>query len=119
MSAAKQKGTAWESKIVDYLRVNGAPHAERRAQTGVNDQGDISGIPGVVTEAKNAQRTELPAWVDEAEREAANVGPGTLAVVWHHRRGKASPADGLVTMTGRQWVHILALMGYITAKETE
>lgn len=116
MSASKARGTRWESAIVDYLRANGVPHAERRALGGASDRGDIAGIPGVVVEAKNAKATALAAWIDEAETERRN-DLADLAVVWHHRRGKGSPADAYVTMTGATLVLLLAAAGYITRPE--
>lgn len=116
MSAARAKGTRWESAIVDYLRTNGVPHAERRALSGTQDRGDIAGLPGVVIEAKNARTADLAGWVDEAEVERNNAR-AELAVVWHHRRGKASPADGYVTMSGATLVHLLRAAGYIATPE--
>lgn len=112
MSASKARGTRWESKIVDYLRANGVPHAERRALGGSSDRGDIAGIPGVVVEAKSTARVELAAWIDEAEAERIN-DRADVAVVWHHRRGKGSPGEGYVTMTGATLVALLAAAGYI------
>jgi hypothetical protein len=112
MSASKRKGTAWESAIVDYLRAHGAPHAERRALGGAKDRGDVAGIPGVVVEAKAAAKLELGAWLAEAEAERANDG-AALAVVWHKRRGKGSPADAYVTMDGATLVRLLHAAGYL------
>lgn len=112
MSASKAKGTRWESAIVDYLRANGAPHAERRALGGAKDRGDIAGIPGVVIEAKSHTGMRLADWIAEAETERVNAG-ADLAVVWHHRRGKASAGDGYVTMDGRTFVRLLRAAGYI------
>ena len=112
MTASKRKGTAWESAIVDYLREHGAPHAERRALAGARDRGDIAGIPGIVIEAKAAAKTELGVWLAEAETERANDG-AALGVVWHKRRGKASPGDGYVTMSGAALVRLLTDAGYI------
>lgn len=109
-----KKGPHWEAKIVAYLRANGVPHAERRVMGGLADRGDIAGIPSVVIEAKNAAALALASWVDEAEDERLNDG-AELAVVWHHRRGKASPGDGYVTMTGATLVYLLAAAGYIAA----
>jgi hypothetical protein len=114
MSASKRKGTAWESAIVDYLRANGVPHAERRAQNGAKDRGDIAGVPGVVFEAKSAARVELGPWLLEAEAERANDG-ADLAVVWHKRRGKTSAGDAYVTMSGATLVGLLRAAGYIAA----
>ena len=105
MSRARAKGTAWESAIVAYLRGSGFPLAERRALAGVADKGDVSGVPAVI-EAKNCRRDELAAWVDEATSEAVNAGVD-VGVVWHHRRGKASPGEGFVTMSGATFVRLL------------
>lgn len=116
MNRPKIKGTRWESAIVDYLRSNGVPHAERRASNGTKDRGDVAGIPGVVTEAKCAARMELAAWLDEAEAERVNDG-AALAAVWSKRRGRASPGDGYVTISGATWVRLLAEAGYIARTE--
>lgn len=112
MSAARSKGTRWETAIVDYLRSHGAPHAERRAPSGAKDRGDVAGIPGVVIEAKSHTGLNLAGWIDEAEVERANDG-AALAVVWHKRRGKTSAGDGYVTMTGSTFVRLLIEAGYI------
>jgi hypothetical protein len=88
------------------------PHAERRARNGAKDRGDIAGIAGVVIEAKSAARTQLAAWLDEAETERVNDGAG-IAVVWAHRRGKGSPGQGYVVMTGDTLVKLLAEAGYV------
>lgn len=112
MSCSRAKGTAWESAIVDYLRDNGAPHAERRAQSGATDRGDIAGIPAVVIEAKSAARVELAGWLDEAELERKH-DHANLGVVWFKRRGKTSPGDGFVLMSGAALVQLLADAGYI------
>lgn len=115
MSASKAKGTRWESAIVDFLRASGVPHAERRALNGSQDRGDIAGIPGVVIEGKNAKAVTLASWLDEAEAERINDN-ATIAAVWHHRRGKASPGDGYVTMSGAMFVKLLTEAGYIARR---
>lgn len=106
MSVARAKGTRWESAIVGYLNENGFPHVERRALAGAADKGDIGGLPGWVIEAKNCGRDALPAWIDEVTAEQANAG-AEFGAVWHHRRGKGSPGDGFVTITGATAVRIL------------
>jgi hypothetical protein len=111
VSRSKQKGTAWESAIVGYLADHGFPNVERRALRGTQDRGDIAGIPGWVLEAKNHATTSLGVWMDEAIAEQANDG-ADYAAVWHHRRGKASPGDGFVTMTGAAWVRLVRQAGY-------
>lgn len=111
MSRSKSKGTAWEGAIVRYLAVEGFPHVERRALAGTADRGDIAGIPGVVIEAKNCKSITLAAWVDEAAIEQANDG-AEFSAVWHHRRGRASPADGFVTMSGSTFTRLLRAAGF-------
>lgn len=111
MSRSKQKGTKFETAIVGYVAEHGFPHAERRALSGTQDRGDLAGIPGWVIEAKNCATATLAAWVDEMLAEVANDG-AAYGAVWHHRRGKASPADAYVTMTGAMFVRLIRQAGY-------
>lgn len=111
MSRQKQKGTRWESAIVTYLRERGWPHAERRALNGAKDQGDVAGIVGIVIEAKDQARHSFAEWLDEANQERDNAH-ADLAVVWAHRRGKASPRDGYVVMDGETFTWLLKSAGY-------
>lgn len=110
MTRSKQKGTSAETAVVRYLQANGFPHVERRALAGVNDKGDIAGVPGVVIEVKNCSRMDLSGWVREAETERDNAH-AAVGVVWHKRRGKADPAHWFVTLTGSQFVELLRVKG--------
>lgn len=103
MSRSKQKGTAFERLIADYLaeqlnddRIDRAPLA------GTKDKGDIAGVRSpfgrVVLELKNHNRQELAVWVDEAETERGNADALVGAVV-HKRRGKGQPGNQYVTLT--------------------
>lgn len=116
MSASKRKGTGWESAVVAYLKESGVIHAERRTLNGAKDRGDIAGIPGVVIECKNEKAINLASYVDEAEAERRNDG-AAIAAAWIKRRGKASPGDGYVTLTGERFVRLLADAGYITLED--
>lgn len=106
MNAAKAKGTRWESAIVAFLAERGWVNAERRALHGTQDKGDVVGIPGVVIEAKSAARLDLAGWLAEAEAERVN-DRARWGVVWAKRRGKTSPSDGYVLMSGRTFVELL------------
>jgi voltage-gated potassium channel Kch len=108
VSRAKAKGTRFETQVVEYLRTHGFSTVERRSLAGANDKGDITGLPGVVIEVKNHKAMTLAGWVDEAEAEGGNAG-ADLAVVWHKRRGKGSPGDCFVTMSGDYFVALLRL----------
>ena len=108
MSASKRRGTKAEVAVRDYLRANGWLHAERLPTEGAKDRGDITGVdPELVIEVKACARMELGAWLDEADTEATNA-EASVAVVWHKRRGKANPAEWYVTMSGEDFVRILA-----------
>jgi len=80
VSAAKRKGTAAESSVVEFLSLQW-PHVERRALSGARDRGDIAGIPGVVFEVKAAARLEIPAWLRELEAEIENDNAETGLLV--------------------------------------
>ena len=116
MSASRRKGTAWETAVVKYLQENGAPHAERRALAGGKDRGDIAGIPGVVIECKNEKIISLATYVDETEAERRNAG-ARIGLAWIKRRGKSSPGDGYVLMTGDMLIRLLADAGYLDTRE--
>jgi hypothetical protein len=118
MSASKEKGTRWETAIVQFLRENGVPHAERRALNGSKDRGDVAGIPGVVIEAKSAARVTLAAWMDEATAERAN-DHADVGVVWIKRVGKTSPGAGYVIMDGDQLMRLLRSAGYVQGGQND
>jgi hypothetical protein len=111
MSASKDRGTRWESAIVSFLRDKGFTYAERRALAGALDKGDITGLPGVVVEAKHVARTDLSGWLDEAEQERDNAR-ADVGVVWFKRRGYTSPGRAYVLMTGDDFTWLLKSAGY-------
>jgi hypothetical protein len=105
----KIKGTRAESAVVTYLKENGFPSAERRALSGTQDKGDVAGVIGTVIEVKDCARDGLPGWMDETTVEGVNAG-ADVAVCWHKRRGRSSPADWFVTMTGAQFLEVLHIL---------
>lgn len=109
--SAKQAGTRWESAIVGYLVAQGWPHAERRARTGAQDKGDITGVVGVCIEAKDVSRIELARFANETAIETANAG-AAIGAAWIKRRGKASPAEGYVLLDGATFTQLLKEAGY-------
>ncbi|TDD45414.1 hypothetical protein E1286_24155 [Nonomuraea terrae] len=106
MSRNKDKGSAAERAIVDYLRRVGFIHAERRLAGATKDRGDIAGIPGVVIEVKNQATLKLAEWLEEAHLERHNDN-AQIAAVWHKRRMKGSPAEWYVTMDGTTFAYLL------------
>ena len=74
MSKSKQKGTSAESAFVKNERVlESFPNVERRALSGVNDMGDVSGAVGLVFEIKNHKTYKFPEWLKETEVERVNA----------------------------------------------
>lgn len=94
---SKQKGTAWETAVVTWLREHGFPYAERRTLAGVNDKGDVSGLPGVVLECKSCATLQLPAWLRELEVEMANADVQVGAVVIK-KKGSTKVDDAYAVM---------------------
>lgn len=80
MSRPRDIGTTAETAVVKYLRTHGWPHAERRALTGAQDLGDITGTPGVCWEIKAGKTAEkagdglITDWLDETETERRHAG---------------------------------------------
>lgn len=94
---AKQRGTAFETRLVKYLRENGWPNAERRALSGSADKGDVSGMP-VVLEAKAQKSFDLAGWIDEAKAEAKNAGVPMGIVVFPRRNHSMDEAYALLRL---------------------
>ncbi|QDQ12455.1 hypothetical protein [Streptomyces spectabilis] len=113
----KQKGTAWESSIRDYLNSflglvdeHGAfldpfdsGNVRRAAQEGARDVGDIHCVPFVL-EAKNTASPAVPTWIRQAEIEAVHAG-FPFGVVVQKVRG-SSVAMGRVHVSVRTWTRI-------------
>lgn len=78
---SKAKGTRWEVRLRDHFRANGAPHCERLAQGGSQDRGDLTGLPGVVIEAKAYKQMHLAEWQDELRVEMRNADAPVGAVL--------------------------------------
>ena len=111
MSKSKQKGTAAETAVVNYLKSKGRKHVERRSLNGSNDRGDIAGLPGVVIEVKNHARMELSQWVSELEVEMANDKADT-GVVIHKKKGTTDVGQWYATMPVDVWYDLAKEAGY-------
>lgn len=89
VNRSKAKGTAWETRLVNYLKENGFPYATRNPLAGSKDVGDVGNIPGVVWEAKCTKTLALAQWVDEMVAEKRNAGVD-IGVVCFPRRSHAT-----------------------------
>lgn len=107
MSAAKAKGTRWETALVRFFRERGI-EAYRPAQEGFRDVGDLHGLAPFVGQAKDWKSWEsaIREGLDGAEVQKARAGhPFGVAFVKRARRG---PGQGYAVMTVETWAEVLA-----------
>jgi hypothetical protein len=110
-SASKNKGSAFEREIVQYLREHGWAGAERTRAGWVDDRGDIDGVVGVTFECKNQKVLALASWVDELVVEMQH-GNNNVGAVVHKRRGVTNPSDYYATLPLSVFVHLLKEAGF-------
>jgi hypothetical protein len=105
MSKARQKGTSFETAVVNVLKEEGFTNAERF----LNDTslGDIRNLP-VVAECKNHKSLALSEWTKQAE--VSGTKAGKLWAVIHHRPRK-STRQAYVTMSLEQWIVLMRAYG--------
>lgn len=111
MSAAKQKGTAWESALVKYLaeifggRWGLAPR--RVAQEGFKDTGDLHGLGPFIAQAKNwaSWESAIREGLDGAEKQKRNAGAeyGVAFV----KRARKGTGEGYAVMTVATFARVL------------
>lgn len=105
----KRKGSLAERQVADYLLSLGIP-CERIPAGASADRGDLW-VPIIefpTIDVKNQAALDLAGWVDRAHEQADNAGR-VAGVVWHKRRGKASPADWYVTTSGHSFLKLLGV----------
>lgn len=119
MSAAKQKGTAWETALVRFFaerfggRYGLAPR--RVAQTGQLDTGDLHGISPFIAQAKNYKSVVdgLREGLEGAEIQKVRAGePYGVALV--KRPGKAVD-KGYAVMTVETFADVLLRLREVEA----
>lgn len=72
----KQKGTMFETSVLNYLKEQGLGKVRRTPQAGANDTGDINGIVDgfgneVILQCKNHKEFDLSGWLNDAVKQAA------------------------------------------------
>lgn len=102
---SRAKGSAFERRLVAWLRDHGFPEADRAYGEGrADDCGDVDGIDGVCVQARNTKRVELGAGLDAARRQAR----GRLPVLVLHRRGRADPGEAFAVLALADLAELLA-----------
>lgn len=113
MSKAKAKGTQAENFLVNYLRSRFWPFAERRAQSGRNDTGDVTGTPNLVWEMKSGARLDVPGWLTETEQERARAGAEFgILVIKPKGLGEASVGRWWAILPMDQMTDLLRMAGF-------
>lgn len=111
MSAAKAKGTAWETALVKslgaFFRNRYGLDPRRVAQEGFKDSGDLHGLSPFIGQAKNYKSWEeaIRLGLDGAEKQKVNAGePYGVAFI---KRVRKSVGDGYAVMTVATFARIL------------
>jgi hypothetical protein len=96
----------YEAEHVVETYLTSAGYEVLRPRAGAaRDKGDIYGLP-IVISVKNTATPRLSGWLLDLEGMIENKGVAT-GCVWHKRRGRGSPAQWYVTMTGGQFMVFL------------
>jgi hypothetical protein len=115
--ANRRKGHDTERQLARWFRTQGWPGAERAVRTGftaadraVADPGDITGMPGLVVQAKYVAREQIDSWMAETEQQRAAAGAdyGLLVV---RRTGRADPGQWWVWLPLRGLTRIATGLG--------
>jgi hypothetical protein len=113
LSAAKQKGTAHETAIVNYLNSRGIP-AYRPAQSGFADHGDIHGVSPFILQAKDWRdwQSAIREGLDGAQKQRVNAGePYGVAVV---KRARKSIGEAYVVLRLEDFASLLLDLRAVT-----
>lgn len=114
MSRNSRLGYDGERAVEVLWNERGRPVMRPRAGA-AKDIGDLVGLP-IVQSVKNWGSLDLPRWVRGMQDQMVNAGL-PVGVVWHKRRGKASPLDWYVTTSGLVAVELIeAYCDAVTAK---
>lgn len=109
MTAAKDKGTRWETAIVRLLVGAGIP-ARRVAQTGSSDLGDVHGVSPFVIQAKDRRDVldGIREGLDAVQRQAAAAGERWGVVV--SKRARKPIEEAYVVMRLSTFAEVLAAL---------
>ena len=108
---AKAKGRATENQAVGWLRLKGWVNAERRRLAGCEDQGDVSGIPGICIEVKSAAAWAPVRWLRECAAETRNAR-AEIGFVMARPKGGTDVEDWVVMMSPDTLYRLLDQAGW-------
>jgi hypothetical protein len=114
----KQKGTAFETLVRQYLNDLGFKEAQRTVLKGGKDTGDINGIKNpekrqVAVQCKNQKTFSLSQWLNATVEQADNLGGAVPAlVVKRPGKGEKAVGDSYAVMRLSDLVDLLKEAGY-------
>lgn len=116
---AKQKGTAFETLVKDYLNSAGFRDAHRTALKSGADTGDINGIRNgntgsqVAIQCKNHKTYNLSGWLNDTVEQAARLDGGVpVLIVKRAGKGKSAVGDNYAVMRLDDLVDLLKVAGF-------
>lgn len=114
VNRSKQKGTSTETLVVNYLRENGWPYAERRALSGSLDKGDVAGMPGLAIEVKYGNGTlKIGPWLTETGIERLNAGADHgILVVKPFGMGEKSVGSWYAVMVAADFFSLMSKVAF-------
>ena len=83
--ASQRKGRAAEIELAEVLRGYGY-HAAPGTALNYGTEPDVIGLPGLHLEVKRCERLQLPAWIEQAERDAQRMQDGAPVVIFRQNR---------------------------------
>ncbi len=107
----KIKGDRWERDVKEYACANGFPQTEKTRAGYERDRGDLHLVPGLIAQAKNHARINLPEWLTQLAEQIDNAGAehGFLVV---KRRGVADPGRGYAVQELSAHLRLCRAAGY-------
>lgn len=99
----REKGSRAERAVAAYMRTFGWQAETTRAQNGTRRGDDIATDAPVSVEVKDHTKMDLSGWLKQAKENCEEK----VAVVWHKKRGTASPGQWYVTMDGHDFMRLL------------
>ena len=102
-SAERARGNKAERDVAAFLRAHGFGAITSRSAQGFQGGSDIVTTLPLAIEVKDHGRLDLAGWWRQA---VENAGTDDIPVVWHKRRGFASPGRWWVTMDGESLMRV-------------
>jgi hypothetical protein len=103
----RRRGNKAEQDVAAFLRANGIQAQTSRSAQGFQGGSDIITSLPLAIEVKDHARLDLSGWWTQA---TMNALPDELPVLWHKRRGYASPSAWWTTFDGETLVRLLRML---------